>query len=290
MARLGSFSGAATELGQPASTISRRIAQMEKDIGRQLLVRNTRNMRLTAAGKELQALMSHLDREYLAVLDWVNSQGEVSGKFRLTAPHQFIEYPLTDWLIEYQQHYPQLVIEVVGSNEYLDFYQHRIDLAFRQGPLPDSGLHQRRIFSLEYGLFASPEYLKRQAYSDSFDWLTKQRSIGIGAHGKRFPWLLTRRNKPTQYTPTTSILLESPNQGVKAALAGLGVVYTSTHNVYQAIEDGALQPICPSLWPEPVGFYMVYDESRYKSKVLQTFMDFAKSKVKELHLLQGIIV
>ncbi|WP_087023142.1 LysR family transcriptional regulator [Thaumasiovibrio subtropicus] len=294
VAKLGSFSKAAEELDQPASTVSRRIAHLEKAIGRQLLVRNTRNMRLTESGKELLALMTNLDRDYLTVLDWVNSHGAISGRFRVTAPNQFVEYPLSDWLIEFKQRHPDLVIEVVGSNEYLDFYQHRIDLAFRQGPLPDSGLHQRRIFSFEYGLYAAPSYLEqrekkdKQLQEDSLAWLKQQQTVGVGAQGRRFPWSLNDGGKLTHYTPTTNILLESPAQGVRAAVAGLGILYTNAYDAHQAVESGSLVPVCRSLWPEAIGFYMVFDEARVKSQTLQTFMAFASEKARQLHQLPGI--
>lgn len=286
--RMGSFSKAATELGVPTSTVSRRIANLESQLGTTLLVRNTRSMQLTQSGNEYLTLTKQLEIGYQSLKDWQDNQSQVSGTLRITAPLQFVDWPLSEWVIEFKSTYPKLNIELVGSNENLDFYEDRIDIAFRQGPLTDSDLKQRRLFELQYGIYASPNWLTEHRDCLDLAWLQDQEVINIGVKGKGFPWLIKQNNKLHAIVPKSGLLLESPQQAVRAAKAGLGLIYVPYFDAHSAIAKGELVPVCESLWPDGISFYLVFHESRTKSKKLSTFIDFILNKQKELMTLPGI--
>ncbi|MBN3494072.1 LysR family transcriptional regulator [Vibrio neptunius] len=286
--RMGSFSKAASELGVPTSTVSRRIANLESQLGTTLLVRNTRSMQVTQSGNEYLMLTKQLEMGYQSLKDWQDNQSQVSGTFRITAPLQFVDWPLSDWVIEFKSTYPKLNIELVGSNENLDFYEDRIDIAFRQGPLSDSDLRQRRLFELQYGIYASPSWLNKHGDCLDFAWLQAQEVVNIGVKGKSFPWLIKHNNKLHTIIPKSGLLLESPQQAVRAAKAELGLIYVPYFDAHSAIAKGEIVPVCESLWPDGINFYLVFHKSRTKSKKLSTFIDFILDKQKELMTLPGI--
>ena len=186
---------------------------------------------------------------------WRESQSGVCGTLKVTAPIQFIEWPLTDWLIEFKLLHPKVKIEVVGSNEYLDFYEHHIDIGFRQGPLPDSNMRQRRLFSLQYGLFSATHSDIDDVASDNLEWLEQQQTINIGAKGRAFPWLLNQQGQLKRFYPNAELLLESPKQAIKAATAGVGVAFTSCYDAELALQAGQIKPVCKSLWPGWLDFF-----------------------------------
>ncbi|MCG9596339.1 LysR family transcriptional regulator [Vibrio sp. Isolate25] len=288
VAKTGSFSKAAIELKVPTSTVSRRIANLESQLGTTLLVRNTRNMQLTQSGIEYLALTKQLEISYQSLKDWQDTQSQVSGTLRITAPLQFVDWPLSDWAIEFKSIYPTLNIELVGSNENLDFFEDRIDIAFRQGPLLDSDLKQRRLFELQYGIYASPNWLKKQDGIQDLEWLQGHEVVNIGVKGKGLPWLVQQDNKPLTIFPNSGLLLESPQQVVRAAKAGLGMIYVPYFDAHSAVRKGEIVPVCKALWPNWISFYLVFHESRTKSKKLSMFIEFIFTKQKELLKLPGI--
>ncbi|MEZ8824162.1 LysR family transcriptional regulator [Vibrio amylolyticus] len=286
--KMGSFSKAAIELGVPTSTVSRRISNLEGQLGVTLLVRNTRSMQLTQSGTEYLALTKQLELGYQSLKDWQDNQSQVSGTLRITAPLQFVDWPLSDWVIEFKSTYPKLNIEMVGSNENLDFYEDRIDIAFRQGPLSDSDLKQRRLFGLQYGIYASPSWVKEHGEPLDLAMLQTHEVVNIGVKGKGFPWLVKQDNKQHAIFPNSGLLLESPKQAVRAAKAGLGMIYVPYFDAHSAIDNGEIVPICEALWPDGISFYLVFHESRTRSKKLSTFIEFILSKQQELLKLPGI--
>ena len=286
--KMRSFSKAAIELGVPTSTVSRRIANLEGQLGVTLLVRNTRSMQLTQSGTEYLALTKQLELGYQSLKDWQDNQSQVSGTLRITAPLQFVDWPLSDWVIEFKSTYPKLNIELVGSNENLDFYEDKIDIAFRQGPLSDSELKQRRLFGLQYGIYASPTWVKEHGEPLDLASLQTHEVVNIGVKGRGFPWLVKEDNRQHAITPNSGLLLESPQQAIRAAKAGLGMIYVPYFDAHSAIGNGEIVPICEALWPDGISFYLVFHESRTRSKKLSTFIEFILNKQQELLTLPGI--
>lgn len=286
--RNGSFSKAAQDLKVPVSTLSRRIAQLEKQCHAQLIVRNTRSLKLTTTGLEFVSIAKELEEKVNKLKSWRDSQAGVCGVLRITAPIQFIEWPLSDWVVEFKLLYPALQIEMIGSNEYLDFYEHHIDIGFRQGPLPDSLMKQRRLFSLQYGIFAPVSWPIRDKTEQSLTWLEQQRAINIGAKGRAFPWLIKDQKGLVRFYPNAELLLESPQQVIKAAKAGAGIAYASYFDAHRAVIDKKIKPICLDLWPGWIDFFVVYQQTSLKSQKLATFIDFIFSKQEELKLLEGV--
>ncbi|WP_295891779.1 LysR family transcriptional regulator [uncultured Vibrio sp.] len=286
--KTGSFSKAAVALGVPTSTVSRRIANLEDQLGAKLLVRNTRSMQLTQSGSEYLGLTKQLELSHQSLKDFQDNQSQVSGTLRVTAPLQFVDWPLSEWVIEFKSKYPNLNIELVGSNENLDFYDDQIDIAFRQGPLSNSELKQRLLFELQYGIYASPSWLEEHKGEQDLGWLQTHKVINIGAKGRGFPWLVRQNKKHHAIFPDSHLLLESPKQAVNAGKAGLGLIYVPYFDACSAIRLGELEPACEPLWPDWIGFYLVFHESRMKSKKLSTFIDFIFEQQKTLQTLPGI--
>ena len=158
-------------------------------------------MQLTQAGSEYLALTKQLELGYQSLKDWQDNQSQVSGTLRITAPLQFVDWPLSDWVIEFKSIYPKLNIELIGSNENLDFYDDGIDIAFRQGPLSNSDLKQRRFFELQYGIYASPAWVKDHRGNQDLTWLQAHKVVNIGVKGKGLPWLVKQYNKPAGNLP-----------------------------------------------------------------------------------------
>lgn len=157
----GSFSGAARRLGMPNTTVSAKIAALERGLGVTLLQRTTRKLSLTAAGeaffRRCAAALSEI-REGASELE--TARAEPRGLLRITASVDFGHARLPKIVRAYLRKYPRAEVELMLTNRIVDLVGEGVDLAFRAGNLKDSTLMARRLSETALELCASPAYLK----------------------------------------------------------------------------------------------------------------------------------
>jgi DNA-binding transcriptional LysR family regulator len=145
----------------PISTVSRRIAELEDQLGVRLLERSTRNLRLTELGADV---LEHARRsaELSESVDGMvsNRLSELSGTLKLSAPPSISGTLLTPLVMTFQASYPAIRIQILVTERMIDLIAEGVDLAFRLGPLKDSCLVARRILSYRHQLVASSSYLE----------------------------------------------------------------------------------------------------------------------------------
>ena len=152
-----SFSEAARRLQMPISTVSRRIAELEDELGVRLLDRSTRNLRLTELGAEVleQAIRG---AELSEAVDNIisNRLSKVCGTLRLSAPPTISDTLLTPIVTAFQAAYPDVRIQIFVTDRQIDHIAEGVDLAFRLGVLRDSSLVARKVLAYRRLLVASP--------------------------------------------------------------------------------------------------------------------------------------
>jgi DNA-binding transcriptional LysR family regulator len=157
-----SFSEAARRLKMPISTVSRRIAELEDQLGVRLLERSTRKLRLTDVGSEV---LEHAQRtsELSEAVGNIAShhQAKLSGVLRLSAPPSISDSLLVPLIGGFQKTHPDVRVQILITERMVDHIAEGIDLVFRLGALKDSTLIARRILTFRHRLLASPAYLKR---------------------------------------------------------------------------------------------------------------------------------
>jgi DNA-binding transcriptional LysR family regulator len=157
----GSFSETARRLKMPISTVSRRIAELEDQLGVRLLERSTRNLRLTELGGEVleHAVRSaELNEAVESVVS--NRLSDVSGTLKLSAPPSVSDTLLTPLVTAFQASYPNVRVQILVTERLVDLIAEGVDLAFRLGELKDSCLVARRVLTYRHQLVASPSYLR----------------------------------------------------------------------------------------------------------------------------------
>ena len=134
-----SFTGAAKHLGMSKSAISQQITRLEKDIGQQLLSRNTRGMSLTAAGKRLLGRCELLRDQVDLALDEINdSKEEPSGVLALTIPHSCEKDIVIPALRQLCLEFPKIQPDLLVTDQPTDLIQNNLDIAIYAGELKDS--------------------------------------------------------------------------------------------------------------------------------------------------------
>ena len=171
----GSFTGAARLLGIPKTTVSRRIAELEREVGLRLLQRTTRSLNMTDAGRlyyeESSRGLRAIEDANLRLAD---ARAEPSGTICVSAPVAFGSFFLADTVFDFLAAYPKTRVELRLTDDKLNLVEDGIDLAFRTGTLADSTLVARKLGSTHKILCASPAYLERRG--------TPAQAVDLGRH------------------------------------------------------------------------------------------------------------
>ena len=167
----GSFSAAARVFGVPPSLVSRKVAQLEEDVGARLFQRTTRSVALTDAGHAfLQHARAGMDSFQLAHELLGDLSGSMTGRVRLSAPVGASE-ALWATVSRFLKLYPDVAVEIDIADRYVDLVEERFDLAIRSGPTSRFGkLVGRRLVYAPRRLFASPQYLESRGAPRA--WMT----------------------------------------------------------------------------------------------------------------------
>jgi len=283
----GSFTGAAEHLRLPTSNLSRRIAKLEQQLDCKLLMRSTRALALTDEGQDFLPLAQKLCANAQLIDHWALSRAQVAtGTLRITAPAGFAKWPLADWLIDYQRKFKQVKIELINSNQYLDFQQHQLDFAFRQGPLVDSSLISQLLFKIEYGVFATPQLLAEIGAINNLQDLQGKPLIATSANASALPWVFAENNFKIN---KSQLMFEDTSLCLKAAVAGLGISYLSWYEAGPLVKQGKLVSLLEHLKPTAMGFYLMYSNREFKPKKNQEFLRLVDTQSAQFDQLQGII-
>lgn len=172
VARHASLSGAGRELGVSQSTVLRRISTLEQNVGHQLFDRLPNGYILAPEGKDMLSLALRVEEQVLA-LDRVMAGrcDVVGGPLRIATSDVLAEAILDRHLVPFCRKYPELRIELLIGDDYVDLARREADVAFRAGRPEQNSLFGRQVTTLSWALYGGSEYLsKHPAPGDAEDW------------------------------------------------------------------------------------------------------------------------
>jgi DNA-binding transcriptional LysR family regulator len=272
------FSEAARRLNIPLSTVSRRVAELEDQLGVRLLERSTRRLRLTDVGAEV---LEHAQRSAElseAVDNLVSNQlPRVAGVLRLSAPLSTSDTLVAPLLGAFQVSYPNVRVQVLITNRYVDHIADGVDLAFRIGPLRDSSLVARKILTFRHQLVASPAYLERVNAPRSPRDLLDHKLLAFSHWRPGNSWTFQRQNGKGQETLSFEPHLSMNDYiGLAAALsAGVGIGDLPPLVRPELIRDGRLVEIMPEWHLPTFDLSVVHLSNRHISRPVRLFKEFA---------------
>lgn len=175
LAKAGSMSSAARELGVDVSTISRRVAAVESAMGTRLFIRSNRGYEPTDAGAVFVAHAERVLGEVQGLLTETRAEAEgVGGPVRITAVNVLFDHWLVDRLPELLQAHPRLQVQLLDNNSNLSFTRREADFALRLAqPTEDAALLMRRLGPVGFGVYAAPRFagLERSQWAEQ-PWLS----------------------------------------------------------------------------------------------------------------------
>ena len=158
LARRGTLSATARDLRVNHATVARRVASLEAAMGRPLFDRRADGYALTADGKAVLDEARAMDEAALSVLRRLDAGTELNGLVRLAIGRVLAERFLIDRLRPFHARYPAIDLEIIGGSRVVSLARREADLALRYGSPRDSELIARRVATIGFGLYASPEY------------------------------------------------------------------------------------------------------------------------------------
>jgi DNA-binding transcriptional LysR family regulator len=281
----GSLSAAARDLRVPVPTLTRKVSDLEAQLGTQLLIRTTRKLTLTEAGA---AYVESARR----ILDLVNEQErEATGEFIaprgelvITAPvllgRLYVLPEITDFLALF----PDINITLLQSDRYVDLVDAHVDVAVRLGKLPDSGLIATQVGSLRTVICGSPAFFRAHGTPKKPDDLASMPCVTF--NGPMLSALEWRFNAPDTGTTTTvdvtpRLQATTPDVAAEAAARGVGLTRLLHYHVADAIDAGKLRIVLQKYEVEPVPIHLVHVSRGQMPLKLRRFLDFAVPRLRK---------
>ncbi len=282
--RQGSFVEASNRLGIPSSTVSRRVQELEESLGTRLLERTSRSLRATETGQQLfEQCAPHIQSLKEGVLELTAKQNELKGSLRVTAPVFLGGEILSEWFSQFLHTHPQIDLDIVLSNQYVDMLAENIDVAIRIGPLKSSQLIARYLFTSRFVLCASPGYLKQiTAPLIQPEDLQQHPILLLSQHNNILPFTARESGELTQWSFEPKIRSNDISVIRQGVVSGLGVACLPEVSVKQQIDSGLLITFFDEFQiAEPREIYAVFPSRKYLSQKTRKFLDFIKHKGKQ---------
>jgi DNA-binding transcriptional LysR family regulator len=271
----GSFTRAAERLGLPKSTVSRRVAALEGQLGERLLLRTTRKLTVTELGYSVLEHAHQVVAEVeAATLLAQNRQVEPSGRLRVSMPGDFAMVIMGALLAEFIAKHPAISLEVDLSPRRVDLIGENFDVAIRMGELPDDAtLAARRLAVFTISLYAAPDYLARRGVPSEPEALMEHDALRLLRNGAPAPWVLTRGEQRWEGIPPGRATANSPELLMRLARLGAGITTVSDHFVEPYVRTGELVPVLADWSLPPVPAMAVFPGRRLMPARTRVFLD-----------------
>ena len=278
-----SFTEAARRLATTKSVISRRVSDLERELGARLLDRSARSVRATEVGAVYYAKCVRILESIGAANDFVAGFNSlVKGRLRIAVPQSFGSTLITPLLNEFAERYPEVLLEIEADDEYANLGDSHFDAAIRVGRLGDSNLIARPLTNFRQWLCASPAYLQAHGLPRSFNDLSEHDGL-IDASGEGHGnWQLWINGELRACRVRERIRSNDSEQLLRAACAGLGIVQVASIIAADAIVSGQLRIVLPECAPPASQISVVYPKSRRTSQKVQTLLAFLSERVASL--------
>ncbi|WP_282096225.1 LysR family transcriptional regulator [Epibacterium ulvae] len=276
----GTITGAAQVLGISKAVVSKQLQLLEEDVGTPLLLRNTRHLQPTEAGRifyeDAKSAQTQANNAYERILDRDKTP---KGKLRVTAPVDFGVSYVAPFVAQFQEVYPDVGVDLHLTDGVIDIIEDRYDLAFRIGWLSDSSNLARKLMDFNVIVVCSPQTAKRLNVKEPRD-LASVPFVRSEAFPEKMEWVL-EKGKQREVLTTQVVSTMNMTLAMRAYVAK-GFCYTVLPDflMQDDVKQGRLTRLLSEWSLRSGGVYTVTPPSHVRSNALERFLDLAHQKIK----------
>lgn len=274
VAALGSFSAAGREVGMTPSSTAKLVTRLEERLGVRLVERSTRRLRLTAEGElyreRAESLLGDLDAMEAEVAGGARSP---TGTIRISVSVPFGRHCLLPLLPDFTRAYPGIRLDLTLTDEVVDLYAARTDVAFRAGRLSDSALLAVRLGDVRRRIVASPDYLERKGTPESAADLERHDCLGFNFRRAAAVWPLKSGGRLVDREIDTRIVANNGETVRHLALLGLGLGRLAEYHIRNDLADGRLVSVLDDVLVDSEEIHAVYTGRERVPHRVRAFLD-----------------
>jgi len=279
----GSFTAAAESLGLGKSVVSIHVSQLEQNLNCQLLLRTGRSMVLTREGRRFyETCKQMVELAETARQELDTGLSTPSGLVRVSCPVSFGETIFSKLIPPFQQLYPDVQIEFIVDNRFVDLVEENIDLAIRMGKIEGTNMRATKIGGMNVPLCASRDWAREYSVDEPEDLIDKP-WIGLMRSSEMTRLVLRHRSGEEKVMRLTRVLATNGGGAAKSLiLQGAGVGPLPDYAIVDEIRAGDLVQLLPD-WeverPRPI--WLVFPDLLHVPARTRALIDFIKSNVRD---------
>jgi DNA-binding transcriptional LysR family regulator len=275
VADAGSYSEAARRLLMTPSTVSKLIGRIEARLGVRLFERSTRRLCLTPEGQLYQekciVLLAELDDLERAISRGASA---ASGTIRVNSTVAFGSLGVEPLLPAFWEAHPDIAIDISLSDEIVDLYLDRTDVAFRVGPLQPSAMVARRIGVVRKRIVASPDYINRFGAPTRVEDLAGRNCFGFNFRRSVPVWPMRDSGRIVDRAVSGSLIANNAETLRRMALAGVGLTRLADYHIRDDIAAGRLVEVLPDATGDEEQIHALFHGGPHLAFRVRAFLDF----------------
>lgn len=279
----GGFTDAAKKMGISKSAVSKHISALETRLGARLLNRTTRRVSPTEIG------LAYYDRARRVLNDAgeadalvTSMQSAPSGHLRISVATDFGAHLLSPVLGEFLLEYPDITVNMVLNNRYVELISEGFDMAIRIGDLEDSSLRARRLTETTRRMIGAPSYFQKHGRPMRIEDLGRHKLLHYSAQSNGSVWkLLSPTGEKRQVRSSGWLTVNDGQSLLNAATSGLGIAWLPAFLYADAMKQGLVEEAIPGLPVETLGIHAVYPPGKFIQPKVRAFIDFLADRFAE---------
>ncbi|MGU7782766.1 LysR family transcriptional regulator [Burkholderia sp. PU8-34] len=276
-----SITESARRLGLSKSVVSKRISDLERTLGAQLLMRSTRNVVPTDAGIAFYEAASASMRQLIEAAEEIAERSRgLCGALRITAPVSLTRLWLGPAIAAFAAGHPNVRVTLETDDRVVNIESERFDVAIRSARMPDSTLVARRIATCERVVVCSPAYRDQHGEPASISQLPEHRCLNYTSIPASTTWsfaLPGHPGKPRTVCTGSAFLANNGETLRDAAMHGIGIAVLPAYIAAPALSNGRLVRVLAHETPQEEIIYAVHPRNPFASTKLKAFIEHART-------------
>jgi DNA-binding transcriptional LysR family regulator len=282
VAETGSLSAASRKLRAPLATLSRKISELEKHLNAQLLMRSTRTVALTEAGRAFVAasrrILADLDD---AERDAASESKLLTGELVLSAPIALGRFYLLPIVLDFLKEHPNIDARLMLTDRRLNMIEDHIHIGLRVGELNDFSLVAKKVGAVRRVVCASPSYLARRGTPKTPEDLKDHDCITFENTLSAQSWAFRVGKTEKSFPIHSRLIVSTAEAATDAAVTGLGLTRMLDYQIDHQRRAGSLDLVLESYRSPAKPVHLIYEAGRHLPMKIRTFLDFAAPRLKQ---------